>query len=131
MSAKILIVEDNTDSRELLEIFLTTRGFQVLTAGSGSEGFYLAQATQPDVIITDLTMPNGSGLEMIKQIRATQETAHIPIAIYTAYSKSFIASALEAGANKIFSKPVNLEKLARFAAETLNHPAHQSSSNPG
>ncbi len=122
MPFKMLVVEDKTDSRDLLQFYFTTRGFNVVTASDGAEGLTLTQAEKPDFIITDLTMPNGSGVEMIKQIRSEPEIAHIPIAVYTAYGKGFIESAIEAGANEVFSKPVNLEKLAQFVALSLNPP---------
>jgi CheY-like chemotaxis protein len=94
----------------------------VLTASDGTQGLQITQAEKPDLIITDLTMPNGDGVEMIKQIRSEPEIAHIPIGVYTAYGKEYIESAIEVGANQVFSKPVNLEKLARFVAGCLNPP---------
>src|SRR5207244_13000969 len=113
LAFKLLIVEDKPDNRDLLLYYFTTRGFSVITASDGSEGLDLTQTEQPDIIITDLTMPNVSGIEMIKQIRSQPEITQIPIVVYTAYGKGFIESALEAGANQVFSKPVNLEKLAQ------------------
>jgi CheY-like chemotaxis protein len=126
MPFKILVVEDKTDSRDLLQFFFTTRGFHVVTASDGAEGLHITQAEKPDLIITDLTMPNGSGVEMIKQIRSEPGIAHIPIGVYTAYGKDYIDSAIEVGANKVFSKPVNLEKLARFVTEFLNKPTQDN-----
>jgi CheY-like chemotaxis protein len=122
MPFKILVVEDKTDSRDLLQFYFTTRGFNVVTASDGTQGLQVTQAEKPDLIITDLTMPNGDGVEMIKQIRSEPGIAHIPIGVYTAYGKEYIESAMEVGANQVFSKPVNLEKLARFVAEFLSHP---------
>jgi CheY-like chemotaxis protein len=126
LSHKILIVEDKSDSRDLLLYYFTTRGFHVVTASDGSEGLQLAQAEKPDLIITDLTMPNVGGVEMIKQIRTESEFAQLPILVYTAYGKGYIESAMEAGANKVFSKPVNLEKLAQSVSEYLNQPTAES-----
>jgi CheY-like chemotaxis protein len=123
LAFKILIVEDQTDSRDLLLYYFTTRGFRVVTASDGSEGFNVVRAEKPDLIITDLTMPKVGGVEMIKQIRSEPENASLPIVVYTAYGKGFIESALQAGANKVFSKPVNLEKLAQSVNEFLNQPA--------
>jgi CheY-like chemotaxis protein len=119
---KLLIVEDKADSRDLLLYYFTTRGFCVITAGDGSEGFDQTLNERPDLIITDLTMPKVGGIEMIKLIRSQPKLADIPIIVYTAYGKGFITSAVEAGANQVFSKPVNLEKLAQSVSLLLDQP---------
>jgi two-component system cell cycle response regulator DivK len=126
MSFKILIVEDKIDSRDLLQLFFTTKGYQVVTASDGNEGLNITQTEKPDLIITDLTMPNGNGVDMIKQIRSEAQIAHIPIGVYTAYGRGFIESAMDAGANEVFTKPVNLEKLAQFAEGFLGTPTQDA-----
>lgn len=117
MSLKILIVEDNNDSRTLLHYLFTTRGFEVSTATDGMEGVYMARAEKPALIITDLTMPNMDGIEMIRQLRAEPETADIPMVIYTAFGSAEITqSAAEVGAARLFAKPFDLDALMEFAA---------------
>jgi CheY-like chemotaxis protein len=119
MSFKILIVEDNPDSRNLLHFLLTTKGFNATTAVDGAEGFYMAKVEKPDLVITDLMMPNVDGIELIKQIRAEPEIAGIPILIYTAYSTDTVEPAIEAGANKSFYKPVNLDEMLEYINKVL------------
>ncbi|HYJ46376.1 MAG TPA: response regulator, partial [Pyrinomonadaceae bacterium] len=64
MSAKILVVEDNLDTRELIHLYLTGEGFNVITAADGREGLYLARAEKPNLIITDLNMPHLDGIAL-------------------------------------------------------------------
>jgi CheY-like chemotaxis protein len=120
MSFKILIVEDNPDSRNLLHFLLTTKGFNASTAVDGAEGFYMAKVEKPDLIITDLTMPNVDGIELVKQIRAEPEIADIPILVYTAYSMDTVEPAIQAGANKSFYKPVDLDEMIAHINELLS-----------
>jgi CheY-like chemotaxis protein len=121
VSNKILIVEDNTDSRNLLHHLFTGKKYGVSTAVDGAEGFYMAKAEKPDLIITDLMMPNVDGVDLIKQLRAEPETADIPIVIYTAFGLGETAQeALNAGANRLFSKPFDLDDLIQFAVDSLS-----------
>ena len=114
MSFKILIVEDNADSRNLLHFLFTSKGYVVNTASDGTEGLYLAKSEKPDIIITDLTMPNLDGIEMIKQTRLEPEIRDIPIIVYTAYGSELLESAMQTGATRAFSKPFDLDSLISF-----------------
>jgi CheY-like chemotaxis protein len=123
MPSKILVVEDNTDSRNLLHFYFTEKGYTVITAIDGAEGLYMTRAEKPDLIITDLTMPNLDGVEMISLIRAEPEIAGIPIAVYTAYGKELCQAAIQAGASQAFSKPFDLDNLNDFVSDLLGRPA--------
>ena len=112
LSSKILVIEDNQDTLELLHLYFTNVGYTVVTAVDGAEGLYRAKAEKPDVIITDLSMPNMDGLEMLKQIRSDAETAHIPIAVFTAHGKETLDTLKTAGADKVFLKPFDFDELA-------------------
>jgi CheY-like chemotaxis protein len=122
---KILVVEDNTDSRNLLHFYFTSQGYNVVTAGDGTEGLYMTKAEKPDVIITDLTMPNLDGVEMIKQLRAEPETSQVAIVVYTAFGSDLTESAMQAGANKAFSKPFDLDDMVQFIGDLLERPSAQ------
>ncbi|MEK6322287.1 MAG: response regulator [Acidobacteriota bacterium] len=69
MPKKILVVDDNLDTRELTHLHLTTEGFTVVAASDGREGLYMAGAELPDLIITDVSMPGLDGVEMVKQVQ--------------------------------------------------------------
>jgi CheY-like chemotaxis protein len=120
MSLKILIVEDNPDSRNLLHFLLTCKGFSVTTAVDGAEGFYMAKVEIPDLLITDLMMPNVDGIELIKQIRGETEIAAMPILVYTAYGAETVDQAIAAGANQTFYKPIDLDSMLEYIQELLN-----------
>src|SRR5690242_1316383 len=87
MTAKILVVEDTLDTRELLHLYLTGEGFTVITAGDGREGLYLARAEKPDLVITDLNMPHLDGLALVKELRAEPQFKDLPIIVMTAFGK--------------------------------------------
>ena len=82
--ARVLVVEDYDDARELVGMILESAGHSVLTAADGHEGIALAKEHQPDAIVMDLFMPGMDGVEATRQIRAYPPTAHVPIVAYTA-----------------------------------------------
>src|SRR5438045_484577 len=98
MDCKIFVVEDNTDTRVLLHFCLTANRFQVVTASNGIEGKYLTKSENPDLIITDCSMPEGDGCELITYVRSQHGTSGIPIVVYTAFGQQMGDAALEAGA---------------------------------
>src|SRR5205085_5988142 len=85
MAKKILIVEDNFDMREVLDLYFKTEGFDVVSACDGREGLYMARAAPPDLMITDLDIPNLDGISLIKELRMGPEFADIPIIVFTAF----------------------------------------------
>jgi DNA-binding response OmpR family regulator len=111
--SKILIVEDIQDTRELLHIYFNNAGFTTATATDGSEGFELAVAEKPDVIITDMAMPNVDGFEMIRMLRFEPTTAKIPIVIFTAHGSVSRDVVKKAGASEIFYKPFDFDELVK------------------
>jgi two-component system, OmpR family, alkaline phosphatase synthesis response regulator PhoP len=125
VSLKILVVEDNADSRNLLHFYFTSQGYQVVTACDGTEGLYMTKAEKPDVIITDLTMPNLDGVEMIKQVRSEAETSLIPVVVYTAFGSELTEAAIQAGANKAYSKPFDLDEMVQFIGNLPNSSTAQ------
>ena|ERR1700754_2747178 len=127
MAKKILIVEDNLDMRELLHLYLTREGFTVATASDGREGLYMAGAERPDLIITDINMPNLDGLEMIKQLRAQAPFKDLPILVFTAFGINERDDAIRAGANRAVDKPMDFESLIDDVNELLERKNNQES----
>ena len=119
MPKKILVVEDTLDTREVIHLYLKMEDFSVITASDGREGLYLARAEQPDLIVTDINMPNLDGLEMIKQLRSQKEFKDIPIIALTAYGIEERDASIKAGANRALDKPTNLEFLIEDIQELL------------
>lgn len=109
---RILIVDDLVDIRLLLK--LTLRRFrpqwEIIEAGEGAEAVDLALQLFPDAVIMNIHMPKMDGLEAVRILRHYEETADMPIVIYSAASY-LQQEALEAGANQFFVKPTNAEEL--------------------
>ena len=122
MSKKILVVEDNNDSRELIHLLLTRMGFTVVDALDGREGLYKAHAEHPDLIITDIGMPHLDGIGMIRELRAQSYFEELPIVALTSYGRKQREEAIDAGANRVLRKPSALESLVTAVQELL--PSH-------
>ena len=119
MAAKVLVVEDTLDTRELLHLYLTTAGFTVVTACDGREGLYMARAEKPDLVVTDLNMPHLDGLSLVRELRAESEFKDLPIIVLTAFGKQDRDEAIRAGANRAVDKPTDLESLIDDINELL------------
>lgn len=105
MSKKILIVDDNELVRKSLGAMLTTVEVSVLTATNGKEGLELALKEQPNLVITDVHMPEMDGHQMIEKIRANEWGKKVPIVIMTVDENTdSINKALEAGVTVYLSK---------------------------
>jgi CheY-like chemotaxis protein len=117
MAFSVLVVEDDADSRDLLNFRLTREGYIVRTAGDGISGFHVARIKKPNVIITDITLPEMNGLELIRQIRLDPEIAETPIAVYTAYTREEMEIVFSAGANRSFYKPLDIDKVIDYINE--------------
>jgi len=126
MPHKILVVDDNIDTRELVHLHLSTEGFSVVVASDGREGIYLASAEQPDLIITDISMPGLDGIEMVKQLRTHSELTAVPILVLTAMGKEEIDEAIRAGANRAMNKPILLDALVDDVRELLSEAKPRS-----
>jgi len=120
LSKKILVVEDNQDMRSLIHFQLTLEGFSVVVASNGLEGIYMASIEKPDLIITDLSMPEMNGIEMTKQLKAQPETRDILILALTAHGDNLMDQVILAGANRAITKPVAMDELVDDVNELLN-----------
>lgn len=104
MHYKVLAIDDDAATTELLSLLLATHGFEVLTANDGKTGVELTHRESPDVIILDLMMPDMDGWQVCKAVRAFSQ---VPILILSALdSPGKVASALDAGADDYLVKPV-------------------------
>ncbi|MGD2034047.1 MAG: two-component regulator propeller domain-containing protein, partial [Bacteroidales bacterium] len=107
----ILVVEDNKDMRSFICSSLS-QYYHVLEAGDGNKGCELANKESPSVIISDIMMPEVSGLELCKRIKNNLYTSHIPIILLTARSKTEDQiEGLETGADDYITKPFDIEIL--------------------
>jgi two-component system response regulator PilR (NtrC family) len=106
----VLIIDDEPDIRELLEITLLRMGLDTVTAANVKEGMLALQKHKPDLCLTDMRLPDGTGIDLVYYIQ--REYPQIPVAVITAHGNMETAvQALKAGAYDFVSKPVDLQKL--------------------
>ena len=109
----ILIVEDDHDLRSYLKNCLQNK-YNVMDAHNGVEGLQLATKNLPDIIISDVMMPEMDGIEMCKKLRSNTETSHIPVLMLTAKNvQEHQNEGLEAGAWDYITKPFNTRSLLK------------------
>lgn len=107
----ILIAEDHVEFRNYLKDCLSAT-YRVLTASNGAQGWDLAQQHIPDLIISDLMMPQMDGKEFCQKVKADIKTSHIPVILLTAKkSEEAMVQSLDSGCNLYLTKPFNLEIL--------------------
>src|SRR3954471_22935371 len=120
-SAQVLVVDDEPDIRELLERTLIKMGLGVASVGTVSEAKERLKAERFDLCLTDMRLPDGEGLELVRHIGALG--ADLPVAVITAYGSAENAvAALKAGAFDYVSKPVGLEQLRALVKSALSLP---------
>ena len=119
-SATILVIEDYSDTRELLSVLLRGQGYTVIEAESGLEGLLKATAMYPDLIIMDLSLPEMDGVQVAQRIHAQAKLSRIPIIVVSAYlTEEVKADAHAAGCVAIFSKPFDTYELLGEISNTL------------
>ncbi|MCD4684922.1 MAG: response regulator [Anaerolineae bacterium] len=102
----VLIVDDEPDNLSIPKEVLTFYGAQVYTAGDGVTGLKVLEDISPTFILSDLSMPNMDGWEMLKRIRANPRLANVPVIALTAHAMSGDqARAIEAGFDGYIAKP--------------------------
>ena len=111
-SKNILVVEDDSDIRELISFNLKNEGHQVFEAKDGEVGIDKARKKLPDLILLDLMLPGIQGLDVCRIIKSDQETKEIPIIMVTALGQEEdIVKGLETGADDYITKPFSIKVL--------------------
>lgn len=121
MSRKILLVDDEDDIREVAQMSLEmTAGWEVLTAPSGAEALRLAASERPDAILLDVMMPGMDGPATARALRASADTAEIPIILLTAKVQAADRRRFDdLGVSGVLSKPFDPMELAAQVAGVL------------
>ncbi len=119
--AKIMLVEDDNNLREIYEARLLAEGYEIVSAEDGEQALAMAVKEKPDLIISDVMMPKISGFDMLDILRSTPETKHTKVIMMTALSQAEDkARADKLGADKYLVKSqVTLEDVAKVAREVL------------
>lgn len=110
---RILVIEDDQQMRKLYKIKLSEQGYDIVEASNGNEGLRRFRECLPDLVITDLVMPEKEGIEMIMQIKTESPEAKI-IAISGGGANQpgvYLKIAKSLGAQKTFAKPVDWPEL--------------------
>lgn len=115
-AAKILIVDDEPQITRVLRTALSTQGYSLRVAANGVEGMEAIHAWKPDLIITDVSMPQMNGVELCREIRAVSQ---IPIIVLSVRNQDLMKiEALDAGADDYVTKPFSIQELqARVRAQ--------------
>lgn len=119
--ARILIVDDVPEVRELLTHLLEYDGHETLVASSGAEAIALAQQELPDLIIMDLLMPVIDGWSATRQLKGDPRTAHIPVIALTAHLlPEDEREAMAAGCDRFLAKPLDIDYFLEQVAILTN-----------
>lgn len=103
---KLLLIDDEPAIQTLVRLVMEADGWQVLVAGEGAHGLALARDQQPDVILLDVALPDVSGLEICRQLKADPATSSLPIAMLTAMAQETDRrAAMALGADDYVTKP--------------------------
>lgn len=108
---RILLVDDHNDLLSLLEMVLSRRSYEVVTASSGREALDLAGNFAPHVVVSDLGMPGMTGIEMMNQMRSMSQLEPFKAIALSGYDDDEATSALAAGFDVHLVKPVDFDSL--------------------
>lgn len=126
MAYKVLLVEDDTDCRELLAELLGQLGYHVLQAENGAVAIEKAVNEKPDLILMDLRMPNMDGIQTTSCLRDSEITKDTPIIICSAWvQRQQRDSALKSGAHEVVTKPFSFKQIESLMLRFLPMPQTQ------
>ena len=115
---RLLIVDDEASIRDMLAFFFHKRGFEVMTASNFTEGQASVLRSTPDLVLCDIKMPDGNGLDLLKKIKS--ESPKTPVIMITAHTSTADAiDAMKAGAVDYIAKPFNVEELGLIVDRAL------------
>ena len=118
---RILLVEDNEASRDMLSRRLARRGYEVSLAVDGEEALAAVRSSRPDLILMDMDLPVLDGWEAAARLKASPDTQAIPIIALTAHAMAGDRErALEAGCDDFETKPIEFERLLSKMEALLN-----------
>jgi len=132
--AKVLVVDDSTSVRKVLERLLASKGMQVMSAESAEQGLELVNRSEPNLIIADVVMPGMSGFELCQLLKLNSRTQDMPVILISGIiNDGVMAQAKEAGAVAVVSKPFTPDDLfpkVERALATQTVPANAPAPHP-
>jgi phosphate regulon transcriptional regulator PhoB len=131
VAPEVLIVEDETDIRRLVDFHLTRDGFRCRSVASGAEALAEVRRASPDLVVLDLMLPEMDGLEVCRRIRSDPRSATIPIIMLTARADEVDrVVGLELGADDYISKPFSPKELVARVRAVLRRARPREVSAP-
>jgi diguanylate cyclase (GGDEF)-like protein len=128
---RILVVEDDLDISNMLRIYFTSQGYEVVVAGRGGEALERCRQQLPNVIVLDIMLPDIDGYEVCTQLRTNLRTSHIPIIFLTQKDeRSDRIAGLELGADDYITKPFDIEELRLRVQGAMRRAERESLTNP-
>jgi len=109
MPPKILMVEDDSETQQSMQLLLTTSGYEVTTARNGAEALESARTSTPDLLLTDLNMPEMDGVELCRSFKAQRRLRLVPIIVASALPG--LPAPLHGMVQAFFRKPLDLARL--------------------
>jgi two-component system phosphate regulon response regulator PhoB len=130
MNNKILVIEDESDIRELVEYNLVKEGYDVVGVASGEDGLKTAKESNPHLVLLDLMLPGVDGLEVCKELKRQKHTQGIPIIMMSAKGEeNDIVSGLELGAEDYITKPFSPKILSARVKTVLRRNKQAPANN--
>jgi len=116
---RVLVAEDHDDLRSIVELSLSSEGYEVTTARDGLEALEIARRDAPDILVTNLDMPRLDGLGLIKRLRGELHLHNLPVIILSGAGHHSTEAVVEAGAYTFLCKPVDLAQLGEYVKLSL------------
>ena len=117
---RILVVEDELETEEMLHVYFEFCGYEVLSTAWGQDVLEMCRENPPDVIILDVQLPDMDGYEVYQALGSTQQTSHIPVIFLTKLVDDDLKATSRAmGALDYITKPFDLEELERRVRDAL------------
>jgi DNA-binding response OmpR family regulator len=118
MAETLMIVDDDPQLMRVLSMFFDLEGYHVIQARGGQEALDSLREYSPDIVLLDLMMPDVSGDEVVRQMRANRKLRHVPVIIFTA-AETREDELRAAGANYFIAKPFSLDGLRDTVQEAI------------
>jgi DNA-binding response OmpR family regulator len=125
LGKSILIMEDNADIREILRLILEAEGFNVNATEDCASGFEELLRRPPDLVITDVMLPDHSRLDFIRWVRKEPKLAELPIIAITAFENGYLTAAEHLGADRVLHKPEGLSHVIEVIKSVLAEKAER------
>lgn len=121
---RVLIVDDSTVLQKVLRVYLAGLECEFHIASSGREALETARRVRPDIIISDIYMPDGSGIELCRTIRATASLRRVPVLLISAHNDPMTRQQVaQSGAEAFLTKPIDSQRLFELVSQLLQPAA--------